>query len=184
MGAEQSLDLQLAGFERKQTLRQFTVCWGLDSERLEFSHTDAEGGEGGNQNAGTIFFCNYKLDLEREIREPNCAASPVRAHLLSMHLFYRRHFLGEPGETKHQSETAKRARLTALRQGALNISNTHHRQLWVLKRRAFEVEQQTSVCAMRAAAAEVFVFSVASNDKVEGENPQISGMPCDDTDAR
>lgn len=75
-----------------------------------------------------------------------------------MHLFYRRHFLGEPGETKHQSEEAKRARLTALRQGALNISNTHHRQLWVLKRRAFEVEQQTPICATWTAAAKVFVF--------------------------
>lgn len=97
-----------------------------------------------------------------------------------MHLFYRRHFLGEPGETKHQSEKSKRARLTALRQGALNISNTHHRQLWVLKRQAFEVEQQTPV-SVTWAAAEVFVFSELPNDKVKGENPKISGMAKGDT---
>lgn len=144
---------------------------GPDSQRLEFSYTDAKEVKK-NQNSGSVFFLNYKLDLEREIREPNCAASLVRAHLLSMHLFYRRHFLGEPGETKHQSEKAKRARLTALRQGALNISNTHHRQLQVLKRQAFEVEQQTLVCATWTDAAKVFVFSKASNDKVRGRKSQ------------
>lgn len=96
-----------------------------------------------NSKTGHFFFFFNKLDLEREIRAPNCAASRARAHLLSMHLFYRRHFLGEPGETKHQSEEDKRGRLTALRRGDLNISNTHHRQLQLLKRGAFEVEQQT-----------------------------------------
>lgn len=104
----------------------------------------------------------------------------MRAHLLSMHLFYRRHFLGEPGEMKHQSEEAKRARLTALRQGDLNISNTHHRQLRVLKHQAFEVQQQTPICTP---ATEVFVFSQASDSKVEGKSPQISGTWQGDTAA-
>lgn len=45
MGAEQSLDLQLAGYKRKQTTRQFTACWGLDSERLDLSYADADAEE-------------------------------------------------------------------------------------------------------------------------------------------